>query len=218
MDDIARLPVLDRSQLFSTAATLRGNMLSEMVEKDFWACWTLKRVFALEDSPAELIFKGGTSLSKAYQAIDRFSEDVDLSFDRGALGFGGEQDPARAPSRNQAEKRLESLSAACQAMIREKFIPVLEAAFQKALGTAPSKRTWRIELDKDDPDKQTVLFHYPAALADSVQGTCLRSEGPLYRSDILGKGDDPARLVSPPADEAASGAPIPALLRPGPAL
>lgn len=171
MDDIARLAAKDRADLFGTTATRRGDMLSALVEKDFWVCWTLKRVFTLEDSPAGLIFKGGTSLSKVYQAIDRFSEDVDLSFDRGALGFGGENDPARASSRNQTEKRLEALSAACREMIRAKFIPLLEANFQKALGTAPSKATWRVELDKDDPDQQTVLFHYPPGIPDRETAT-----------------------------------------------
>ncbi len=106
MDDIARLSSKDRSDLFGTVAERRGDMLAALVEKDFWVCWSLKRVFTLEDSPAGLIFKGGTSLSKVYQAIDRFSEDVDLSFDRSAIGFGGENDPARASSRNQTEKRL----------------------------------------------------------------------------------------------------------------
>ncbi|MHB2026275.1 MAG: nucleotidyl transferase AbiEii/AbiGii toxin family protein [Elusimicrobiota bacterium] len=188
MDNIARLPARDRSELFSTAATLRGNMLSEMVEKDFWVCWTLKRVFAIEDSPADLIFKGGTSLSKVYKAIDRFSEDVDLSFDRSALGFGGEHDPACAASRNQTEKRLEALTTACREMIRGKFVPRLEAAFQKALGTAPSKRTWQVELDKDDPDQQTVLFHYPAAIAKRA-GEMARYMQPDVRLEFGARGE-----------------------------
>lgn len=188
MDDIARLSAHDRSDLFSTAATQRGDMLSELVEKDFWVCWTLKRVFALEEPPAGLIFKGGTSLSKVYQAIDRFSEDVDLSFDRSALGFGGDQDPARAPSRNQTQKRLEALSTACREMIRDKFIPRLEAAFQKALGTAPSKRGWRVELDKDDSDQQTVLFHYPTGLAKR-EGVEARYMQPEIRLEFGARGE-----------------------------
>ncbi|MFA5141115.1 MAG: nucleotidyl transferase AbiEii/AbiGii toxin family protein [Elusimicrobiota bacterium] len=88
MDDIARLPAADRSDLFTAASNTRGDILPVLIEKDFWVCWTLKRIFTLSDPPAGLIFKGGTSLSKVYQAIDRFSEDVDLSFDRSALGSG----------------------------------------------------------------------------------------------------------------------------------
>jgi hypothetical protein len=188
MDDIARLPAGDRSELFSTAATLRGDMLSALIEKDFWVCWTLKRIFTLQDPPAGLIFKGGTSLSKVYQAIDRFSEDVDLSFDRSTLGFGGDNDPEHAPSKNKTQKRLEALTAACQDMIRDRFVPRLEAAFTKDLGTAPSSRTWQVELDKDDPDRQTVLFHYPAGIAER-EGAIPRYQRPVVRLELGARGE-----------------------------
>src|SRR5277367_6581637 len=102
MDDLARKPIHILADLFEEAARVRGDMRAELVEKDFWVCWTLKRVFALKSPPAGLIFKGGTSLSKVYSAIHRFSEDVDLSFNRDELGFGGENDPARAPSGKKA--------------------------------------------------------------------------------------------------------------------
>ncbi len=97
MDDIARLPAADRTDLFVVAGTGRG-LASEMIEKDFWVCWTLKRLFTLPDLPADLLFKGGTSLSKVFAVIERFSEDVDLSFDRTKLGFGGDSDPLNAPT------------------------------------------------------------------------------------------------------------------------
>ena len=62
-----------------------------IIEKDFWVCWTLKRLFELQqDGCPTLVFKGGTSLSKAYGAIRRFSEDIDLSFDRADLGYTGD--------------------------------------------------------------------------------------------------------------------------------
>src|SRR3989338_3337391 len=126
MDDIARLPGQDRADLFQTAARVRGDMRPALIEKDFWVCWTLQRLFTLEYPSAGLVFKGGTSLSKVYQAIDRFSEDVDLSFDRSALGFGGDKDPANAPSKSQTAKRLEKLSTACHEMIRTRFLPQLD--------------------------------------------------------------------------------------------
>lgn len=58
---------------------MRG-VASIIIEKDFWVCWTLKRLFELQkgDAPT-LVFKGGTSLSKAYGAIRRFSEDIDVA-------------------------------------------------------------------------------------------------------------------------------------------
>lgn len=92
MDDVARLPAGDRADLFVVTGAGRG-LTSEMIEKDFWVCWTLKRLFTLPDPPAGLLFKGATSLSKVFGVIERFSEDVDLSFDRAGLGFGGESEP-----------------------------------------------------------------------------------------------------------------------------
>ncbi len=67
MDDVARLPIEDRGQLFAAVAGQRG-LIPEIIEKDFWVCWTLKRLFTLPKLPAGLIFKGGTSLSMAPMA------------------------------------------------------------------------------------------------------------------------------------------------------
>src|SRR5438270_9107948 len=113
MDDIARLPVTDRVDLFTGAARRRGLTL-EIIEKDFWVCWSLKRLFTLKDPPAGLLFKGGTSLSKVFNVIERFSEDVDLSFDRAALGFGGANDPLVASSGKKQEHGVEALAEACK--------------------------------------------------------------------------------------------------------
>src|SRR5262245_25557743 len=98
VDEVARLAAKDRADLFRAAAEKRG-LVEAIVEKDFWVCWVLKRIFAIDTPPASILFKGGTSLSKVYGVIDRFSEDVDLSFDRAGLGFGGDADPANLDSR-----------------------------------------------------------------------------------------------------------------------
>lgn len=157
MDDVARLPAADRNDLFTASAGKRAlNVV--IVEKDFWVCWVLKQIFSLPDPPAGLVFKGGTSLSKVWGVINRFSEDVDLSFNRSDLGFGGDADPARAPSTKKRDRQLEQLSAACVAMIRDQFVPRLNEAFINALGTAAGDN-WRLEVDPDD--EQSVLFHYP---------------------------------------------------------
>ena len=109
MDDIARLPATDRLDLFSASARNRG-LTAEIIEKDFWVCWTLKRVFTLPDPPAGLLFKGGTSLSKVFGVIERFSEDVDLSFNRAELGFGSESDPLNATTGKKRKHGLEALT------------------------------------------------------------------------------------------------------------
>ncbi len=83
-----------------------------------------------------MLFKGGTSLSKVFGVIERFSEDVDLSFDRAGLGFGGESDPLNATTGKQRKQGLEALTETCQRAIQERLLPQLVAAFGDALGRA----------------------------------------------------------------------------------
>ena len=66
MDDVARLPTDDRAALFGETGAGRG-VANTIIEKDFWVCWSLKRLFGLpKGTTATLVFKGGTSLSKAF--------------------------------------------------------------------------------------------------------------------------------------------------------
>ena len=58
-----------------------------IVEKDFWVCWLLGRVFATPRLGASCVFKGGTSLAKVFGAINRFSEDIDLALSPASLGW-----------------------------------------------------------------------------------------------------------------------------------
>ncbi len=101
MDDVARWPAGDRADLFTAVAAERGDMVAAIVEKDFWVCWALRRLFTLPEAPAGMIFKGGTSLSKVFNTTARFSEDVDLSFDRADLGFGVSKIPLMLPVRSR---------------------------------------------------------------------------------------------------------------------
>lgn len=205
MDEVAHLPTSDRADLFQTAASIRGDMRPALIEKDFWVCWTLQRIFTLKDPPAGLVFKGGSSLSKVFQAINRFSEDVDLSFDRSTLGFGGDNDPAKAPSRSQTAKRLGMLSAACREMIRSRFKPQLEASFSKVLGTTPSKKTWRVE---PDPDEQTLVFHYPAGI-EADESPQARYARPTVRLELGARGEQWPADWAPVTSYAAQAVPKP---------
>jgi len=93
MDKVATLPPDQRSQLFQEAAFQRG-MSTAVVEKDFWVCWVLRLIFSDTQLRTRIIFKGGTSLSKVFGSIERFSEDVDLILDWWLLGYGlGQEDP-----------------------------------------------------------------------------------------------------------------------------
>ena len=162
MDDVARLRAADRADLFVVTGTGRG-LTSEMIEKDFWVCWTLNRLFTLPEPPAKLLFKGGTSLSKVFGIIERFSEDVNLLFDRAGLGFAGEDDPLNATAEKKRKRGVKSLKRECRSVVAERLLPQLVAVFGDALGEPPST-TWGLELANDDKDGQTLLFRYPSGL------------------------------------------------------
>lgn len=100
-----------RLTIEQTAA--RNGWTASSVEKDFWVSWALQQLFAMSALAPHLTFKGGTLLSKAWGLIDRFSEDIDLTIGRDALGFGGDNSPEQAPSAKQRSERLKALKVAC---------------------------------------------------------------------------------------------------------
>ncbi|HEY1377954.1 MAG TPA: nucleotidyl transferase AbiEii/AbiGii toxin family protein, partial [Gemmataceae bacterium] len=142
--------------------------------------------FTLPDPPAGLLFKGGTSLSKVFGVIERFSEDVDLSFDRAGLGFGGEHDPLKAPTGKRRKRELEGLTETCRRVVGDQLLPRLAVAFGDALGD-PSAAPPRVELADDDPDGQTVLFRYPTATVHTADEPAYVR--PVVRLEIGARSD-----------------------------
>lgn len=99
----------ERRNLVCTQTAAQLNLAEVAVEKDFWVCWTLDKLFRLPVWGEQLTFKGGTSLSKGWKLIERFSEDIDIVINRGVLGFDGDHAPETAPSKKQMKKRLEKV-------------------------------------------------------------------------------------------------------------
>jgi len=171
------MPATDRADLFAAAAAQRG-LSPEIIEKDFWVCWTLKRLFGLPKEPAGLIFKGGTSLSKVYGAIRRFSEDVDLSFDRKGLGIKGAADPGASKTRKARDRSLEALSAKCRTYVQDTYLPLLRAAIADALHTGTAVE-WELSPAGEDEQGQTILFQYPRT------GRTRRADEPAYVQPVV---------------------------------
>lgn len=161
-DPYLKLNSLQRVELLDEVSR-RRNLAPAILEKDYWVCLTLGALFSLPEIGEHLVFKGGTSLSKVFGLIDRFSEDIDLSFHREYLGFGDDRDPEAAGSNKQVKSRIEDLQAACVSCIREKLRPGLSERLASTLGTADG---WSIDMDGQDP--QTLLFHYPQAGASEL--------------------------------------------------
>ena len=106
------------------------------IEKDFWVCWTLKNLFNLPDWGSRLTFKGGTSLSKGWALIERFSEDIDIVINRDSLGFGGEMAPDQASSKKQTRKRFDALKAASQQCVNQVLLPLLAGGISQEMPEA----------------------------------------------------------------------------------
>ena len=156
VDRFLALPLAGRMLAFEQAGAAQG-LSASSVEKDFWVCLMLRELLDLPELEAHLIFKGGTSLSKAWGLIDRFSEDIDLIIDRNILGFEGERGPEHAVSGKEQKRRLLAIKAACQDLIVNQIAPSLTARIAAIL----QDKRWNLTLDLDDPDGQTLLFTYP---------------------------------------------------------
>lgn len=118
--DFYNLADADKKEIFEAAATSK-NLPAFAVEKDWWVVLVLDQLFQM-DIGAHMVFKGGTSLSKSWNIIDRFSEDIDLAIDRGRLGFEG------ALSR----KGVKNLRKASYTFISEEVYPALVEKMQDA--------------------------------------------------------------------------------------
>ena len=97
---------------FDTTA-LRLGTTSQNIEKDFWVCWTLDALFnGLKEGGPRLLFKGGTSLSKGFGLINRFSEDIDVTVFRDDIGEPATIEELNALSGNQRRSpwRMTTLS------------------------------------------------------------------------------------------------------------
>jgi hypothetical protein len=157
----------ERRDLFIGAADrLRTN--EQNIEKDFWVCWTLDALFnELEAGGPRLLFKGGTSLSKGYGLIERFSEDIDITVFRGDIGQPATVEELEALSGKQRNHRLEAIKAACQEYIHGPMLEQLSALLRQTLQTANLKADRaRVEADPDDPDRQSLLLWYPTATTE----------------------------------------------------
>jgi hypothetical protein len=113
------LPAADRRDVLEVVATESG-LPPAIIEKDVWICWSLAEVFS-NGAGVPMAFKGGTSLSKVFGAIDRFSEDLDIT-----LGFM-QSDDKLPESRNQRDKLSLRLRRLVAHHIDDAIIPALRA-------------------------------------------------------------------------------------------
>src|SRR5712691_11336385 len=152
-----------RAELFDETAN-RLDIPESLIEKDFWVCWVLKQLFSIKQFSGRLLFKGGTSLSKVFSAINRFSEDIDLAVDYAMLGFTGLRDPTRQDlSKTKIAKLLSEMLLECQRYIGNEFRTGLKDRCADILG---GDNGWNLTVDALDPN--IVRFQYPEGVRQRV--------------------------------------------------
>ena len=156
----------ERHDLFVGAANrLRTN--EQNIEKDFWVCWTLDALFnELEAGGPRLLFKGGTSLSKGYGLIERFSEDIDITIFREDIGQSATVEELETLSGKKRIARLDAIKSACQTYIQGPMLEQVRALLLETLQAAKiNANRARVESDPADPDGQSLLLWYPTTTA-----------------------------------------------------
>ncbi|HEB92751.1 MAG TPA: nucleotidyl transferase AbiEii/AbiGii toxin family protein [Gammaproteobacteria bacterium] len=144
----------DRKEILQTAATQLGQQAT-VLEKDVWVCWTLQTLFSMPDAHP-MAFKGGTSLSKIYGAIKRFSEDVDVTLDYRA--FNDDVDPfAEGVSKNAIKKFSKRLKEYVLQYANDVVAPYIDTQL-KAL---PKPEEFGIEVSEDG---EKIWVQYPSAI------------------------------------------------------
>lgn len=140
-----------RRNIFEETARRVGLPNAAAVEKDWWVVRTIELVFASTIAP-HTVFKGGTSLSKAWGLIDRFSEDIDLALDRKFLGFARED-------KDMNNSQVSKLRKHSFRYISEILFPEMQKKFAEAGFTDIEVRLGEIKKTDDDP--LTIEIHYP---------------------------------------------------------
>lgn len=167
MRNIAQLPENDRRALFRNTADKMG-LNDAIVEKDFWVCYTLDYLFHRCKWRNSVTFKGGTSLSKAFNLISRFSEDIDLILDWRVLGYGKDE-PWAKRSKTKQDAFNKEANARAETFLAEQFCPTIKAEMSRELGCEAN-------IYIDAKDKQTIIFAYPHLFTNTSTLQVIRLE------------------------------------------
>lgn len=170
MKHIAKLPDDERRRLFELAS-ITSSMHPAIIEKDFWVCYTLDHLFHATQFGDRVIFKGGTSLSKAYGLISRFSEDIDLILDWRLIGYELDEPWAERSNTKQDKFKIDSIERTDK-FLAEVFAPHLKQSITSDIGQ-----------DADiyiADEEETVIFAYPRTQELEATLSTIRLEiGPL---------------------------------------
>jgi hypothetical protein len=165
MDSVAKMGADERAVLMRLASDKRKSLPPEVIEKDFWVCWVLGRLFGSPQMARKILFKGGTSLSKVFGLIERFSEDIDLILDWKEVT---REDPRADRSVSRQDVFNKELLRRAHVYLRETFLPevrlLVEGVCEAAIEENP----------------EVVKIKYPTAFpSDYLRAEIQLEVGPL---------------------------------------
>lgn len=168
MIELAKGPDRPRQEVFRETSRKMG-IHEAIIEKDFWVCLILRILFLSERWGDKVVFKGGTSLSKVYGAIDRFSEDVDLILDWRELGYS-KDDPWLPESTTKKDLFVKATTPKTRQFLNEVFAPSFQAICDSEVGPLLTIRA----------DDDIVKVEYPRAFSNpSILPYVILEIGPL---------------------------------------
>lgn len=149
----------EQQQMVLTQAANRTGLPVQAVEKDLWVTVVLQMVFTLPISN-HLVFKGGTSLSKVWNVISRFSEDIDLAIDPSIWGFEGDL----------TKKQIKRLRKASSIFVRDKLCQSL----QEVIAVNGMEQWLQVEADPDGegdgtyPEPRVIHIRYKSLFDEDL--------------------------------------------------
>lgn len=155
MYDLANLPKNELNAILQEVSNAEG-LSKAIIEKDLWVCTVLDYLFTKSPWRDHLAFKGGTSLSKAYNLIERFSEDIDLILDWRVIGYG-KTEPLEERSSNQQDKLNKKILIKTSEFLQTTFIPRIKEDLSELIS-----RDLQIIYEDD-----AVIIGYGSAYADA---------------------------------------------------
>jgi hypothetical protein len=171
MYGILKLPEEERRTIFRNTAQKMG-VHEAIIEKDYWVCLVLDYLFHKSLFQEHLTFKGGTSLSKCFALIRRFSEDIDLILDWRLLGYGKDE-PWEERSKTKQDTFNKESNVRAEVFLAGEFLPAFSSGISKIIGEEA-----KVGTEQNDP--QTISFHYPQLFrAESILQTIRLEIGAL---------------------------------------
>lgn len=155
----------DDLRVLITNTARKKNISEAVIEKDYWVTYFLDYLFNENKWKEYFTFKGGTSLSKCFGIIQRFSEDIDLILDWRVLGYD-KLEPWLIRSNTKQDKFNKEINEKTERFLKEDFLTELIKDF--------SQEDFEFEIDSLDP--QTILFSYPKIFDSNYLSQTIRLE------------------------------------------